>query len=254
MQIGVNLFSIRNLISTPEQCEQTFDTLKDMGVTYVQYSGGPYDVALLQKCAKILPIVLTHVPMDRILNEPQQLCEEHKSFGCTNIGLGMMPLDIIKDEQKCKETIAALNESGKVMQQNGCKLFYHFHHFEFYKFSDGTRIVDYIIDNCPYVNFTADTYWIQYGGASVTEYLGKMDGRIECVHLKDYKIVVNDKGEFAPIFAPLSEGNQNYADIVPVARKCGAKYFLIEQDNAAKTENPMGQIEISVKAALGWQF
>ena len=118
MQIGVNLFSIRNLISTPEQCEQTFGTLKDMGVAYVQYSGGPYDVALLQKCAKILPIVLTHVPMDRILNEPQQLCEEHKSFGCTNIGLGMMPLDIIKDEQKCKETIAALNESGKVMQQN----------------------------------------------------------------------------------------------------------------------------------------
>lgn len=108
MQIGVNLFSIRNLISTPEQCEQTFGTLKDMGVAYVQYSGGPYDVALLQKCAKILPIVLTHVPMDRIFNEPQQLCEEHKSFGCANIGLGMMPLDIIKDEQKCKETIAAL--------------------------------------------------------------------------------------------------------------------------------------------------
>ena len=203
MQIGVNLFSVRNIISTPEQCEQTFNTLKNIGVSYVQYSGGPYDVALLQKCAKILPIVLTHVPMDRILNEPQKLCEEHKTFGCTNIGLGMMPLDIIKDEQKCKETIAALNESGKVMLQNGCKLFYHFHHFEFYKFSDGTRIVDYIIDNCPYVNFTADTYWIQYGGASVTEYLGKMNGRIECVHLKDYKIVINDKGEFAPIFAPL---------------------------------------------------
>ena len=77
MKIGVNLFSIRNLISTPEQCEQTFNILKKTGVAYVQYSGGPYDVEVLQKCAKILPIVLTHVPIDRILNEPQKLCEEH---------------------------------------------------------------------------------------------------------------------------------------------------------------------------------
>ena len=112
MQIGVNLFSIRNLI-TADQCEKTFVQLKDMGVSYVQYSGGPYDLALLMRCSKILPIVLTHVPMDRILNEPQKLCEEHKTFGCTNIGLGMMPLDIIKDEQKCKETIAALNNRAK---------------------------------------------------------------------------------------------------------------------------------------------
>ena len=254
MQIGVNLFSIRNLISTTEGCEQTFDELKKLGVSYVQYSGGPYDVQLLQRVSKVLPIVLTHVPMDRILNEPQALCEEHKSFGCYNIGLGMMPLDIIKDEQKCKQTIAALNESGKVMQQNGCKLFYHFHHFEFAKFADGQRIVDYILDNCPYVNFTADTYWIQYGDSSVVEYLEKMSGRIECVHLKDYKIVVNDNGEFAPLFAPLGEGNQNYADIVPVARRCGAEYFLIEQDNAAKLPDSMGQIAISVKEALSWNF
>lgn len=254
MEIGVNLFSIRNLISTPEDCEKTFKTLKNLGVSYVQYSGGPYNEELLRKCSKILPVVLTHVPMDRILQEPERLCEEHKTFGCKNIGLGMMPVETIKDEEKCKKTIALLNESGKIMRENGCKLFYHFHHFEFYKFSDGTRIVDYIIENCPYVNFTADTYWIQYGGSSVLEYLAKMKGRIECVHLKDYKIEINEKGDFAPIFAPLSKGNQNYGDIVKVAKENGAKYFLIEQDNAAKTENPMGQIEISVKAALGWNF
>lgn len=51
MQIGVNLFSIRNLI-TADQCEKTFVQLKNMGVSYVQYSGGPYDLALLVRCSK----------------------------------------------------------------------------------------------------------------------------------------------------------------------------------------------------------
>ena len=254
MEIGLNLFSIRNLLATPEQCKKTFADLKKMGLSFVQYSGGKYDIELLQECSKILPIVLTHVPIDRILHDTKALCDEHKSFGCTNIGLGMMPFDVLKDEDVCKNTIAELNEAGKVMTQNGCKFFYHAHQFEFFKFSNGQRIIDYILATAPYINITADTYWIQYGGANVIEYLQKMDGKIECVHLKDYKILRKSEKEYVPIFAPLSQGNINFADIVSVARKCGTKYFLIEQDNAADMPDPLEQIEISVNAAKSWNF
>ena len=85
---------------------------------------------------------------------------------------------------------------------------------------------------------------MQYGGVDVLEYLKKMSGRIECVHLKDYKIVCENE-KFAPKFAPLGKGNLNFKEIVKVAEDCGAKYFLVEQDDAVNYDDPFGQVKQS---------
>ena len=254
MKSGVNLYSIRNLISTEEGYINTCQMLKKMGCAYIQHSGAPFDVKVLKREIKEvgLPIVLTHVPMDRILNDTDALMAEHKEIDCYNIGLGMMPLDIIKDENKCLETIKKLDEVGRKMKENGFKFFYHFHHFEFMKMSSSERIIDYMINNCKYINFTADTYWIQYGGGDICEYLRKMSGRIECIHIKDYKIEENSNGELAPNFAAISEGNTNFKPIIEEAKKSGVKYFLIEQDNAAKFNDPLQQIKISLDEVNKW--
>ena len=202
-----------------------------MGYAFVQYSGAPFDsdkINLMQKQVG-LPVVLTHVPMDRILNDTANLMEEHGKIGCKNIGLGMMPVATILDEQKCLQTVKLLDEAGKTMEQNGFKFFYHFHQFEFCKLSCGMRIIDYMLENCPHINFTADTYWMQFGGVDVTEYLKKMQGRIDCIHLKDYQIVYQNE-KFVPRFAPLGKGNLNLNEIVKTAKQSGTKYFLVEQE------------------------
>lgn len=248
MDFGLNLYSIRTLIQE-NQYLPTVLKLKKLGFQYIQFSGAPFNWLLLQKTQEEtgLKIVLTHVPMDDILHNTQALIDKHLKLGCTNIGLGMMPLDIIKDESKCLETLQALNDAGKIFANQGCKLFYHFHHFEFLKLSNGNTIIDYMIENCPYINFTADTYWIQYGGGDIFDYLRRMTGRIECIHLKDYQIVVNKEGKLVPQFAPLGQGNLNIRKIVEAAKAYGVKYFLIEQDNAVDYENPLDPIQTSVE-------
>ncbi len=248
MKAGLNLFSVRSLIQDEDSLYKVCLQAKEDGYDYFQFSGMAYDAELLKRVQNAVgcPFVLTHMPMDRILNDTKALVEEHLSFGCTNIGLGAMPLDIIQDEEKCLDTMHRLNEAGKRMQQMGAKFFYHFHHFEFKKLSSGKTIVDYMIENCPYIHFTADTYWIQYGGGDVCAYLNKMKGRIACIHLKDYKIVVSDRGEFTPTFAPVGEGNIDFASVVEVARACGTEYFLVEQDNASAFDDPMAQAKISI--------
>ena len=224
--------------------------LKEMGYSYIQYSGGAFDADRIARVSAQsgLPVVLTHVPMDRIVNDTQALMEEHAKFGCKNIGLGAMPPDAIADESRCKQMIEQLNKAGEVMQQNGFSFFYHHHHFEFFKHG-GQTVFDYIIENAPYINYTLDTYWLQYGGVDVGSTIDRLKGRICCVHLKDYMITntPENPGAFTPIFAPVGDGNIDFASLLPRMRAAGAQYFLVEQDNAATLPDTMEQVGRSIK-------
>ena len=108
MEVGVNLFSLRTMLQTEREIYDTFTALKKAGAAYVQYSGGLYNVTVLKNAAEILPVVLTHVPYERIVNDTETLMEEHAIFGCKNIGLGCYPAEGLFDKNKCFEIIEAL--------------------------------------------------------------------------------------------------------------------------------------------------
>ena len=252
MKAGINLFTLRNAIKTEEEFLATAIRLREMGYSYVQFSGAPFDADMIKRVSDEsgLPVVLTHVPMERIIEDTDALMEEHARFGCKSIGLGMMPKRIIADETSCKSKIEELERAGERMAKCGFKFFYHHHNFEFYK-HNGESVFDYMLKNTKYINFTADTYWLQYGGVDVCEYLKKLDGRCECVHLKDYRqkfeINENDKPDFKPEFAPVGDGVMNFKPIVEAARASGAEYFLVEQDNAPSFDDPFAEVERSIK-------
>ena len=127
MNAGLNLYSIRNFLDTEENFLSAMLKLKEMGYSYMQFSGAPFDAERIKRVSEAsgLPFVLTHVPMDRILNDTDALMAEHALFGCKNIGLGMMPKEALADENKCRETIAALEDAAIRMAEKGFKLFYH---------------------------------------------------------------------------------------------------------------------------------
>lgn len=250
MKAGLNLFSIRNYLDTEEHFLEAAKALKEMGYSYMQFSGAPFDADMIQRVSEAsgMPVVLTHVPMDRILNDTDALVAEHLRFGCKNIGLGMMPVSVIMDEKLCCETVAQLEAAATRIEELGCKFFYHHHHFEFYR-HNGETVFDYILKNAPHVNFTLDTYWLQFGGVNLCETIDRLAGRIECVHLKDYMIAPKEgeKPGFEPRFAPVGDGTIDMKAVVEHAKAAGAKYFLVEQDNAAKLPDTMGQVERSIR-------
>lgn len=247
MKVGLNLYSLRTLIETEEGFFSVMEKVKQMGYDFVQCARMNLPKESFKKISDKtgLDIVLTHVSESAIVDETDKTIKEHEYFGCKNIGLGAMSPAIITDEKVVKEKIDKLNLAGKVMKEKGFKFFYHAHHFDFYK-HDGQTIFDYIVQNAPYINITLDTYWLQYGGVNVIEYVKKLKGRIECVHLKDYKIVKSDKG-FAPVFTSVGDGNMNFKDIIAECEKSGTKYFIVEQDNAVDAEDPLKEVEKSVK-------
>ncbi|MBE6584035.1 MAG: sugar phosphate isomerase/epimerase [Ruminococcaceae bacterium] len=250
MEFGLNLYSIRNLIKTEEAFLDTALKLKEMGYSFLQYSGGPYDADRIARVSEKsgMPVVLTHVPTQRIVEDTEALMEEHARFGCKNIGLGAMDRVLIPNKEALYAEIARLECAAQKMSEKGYKFFYHNHHFEFFKHGDVT-VLDYMIENAPHINFTLDTFWVQYGGASIADTVDKLKGRIECVHLKDYKLFENKDAlaGFEPRFAPVGDGTIDFKALIPKMQTAGVKYFLVEQDNAADLPDTLGQVERSIK-------
>lgn len=246
MKIGVNLYSIRNMIQTKPDLIKTLKQLKKDGCDFVQFSGSPVPLTELKDVVKKtkMPIVLTHVPLDRILNDTDKLIKEHKSFGCTRIGLGMIPdKKIYAEDKKVMKVINQLEVVAKKMKEQGMTFFYHNHQFAFRKLANGETIFEYMYYMAPHIQFTLDTYWVQYGGMALNEAIRNLEGRIECVHLKDYKINNN----LEPEFAPLGDGNINFKRVISEMKIAGTKYFFIEQDNAATKKDGYKDIVKSIK-------
>ncbi len=250
-EIGLNLFSIRNLIQTEEGFKKTLIALKEGGYTYIQLSGCPLDYTVVKRITDEvgMPIKLTHVPLARLKNDLDNLIKDHELLNCRNIGLGAYITEVYVDKDLFRAEIDELEKIAQRIENAGLKFFYHNHHNEFYK-HDGQTCYDYIIENAPHVHFTFDTYWVQYGGVNLEEYIKKIKGRMECVHLKDYEItqkIENGELKLYPRYAPVGDGNINFKMLVPEMRKMGVENFIVEQDNAALLPDTMEQVLKSAK-------
>lgn len=251
MKAGLNLFSLRTKIQTEEDFLQTALQLKEMGYSYLQYSGAEFDAERIRRVSEAsgLPVVLTHVPYDRIVNDTERLMEEHALFGCRNIGLGMVPYHLVDEKALCLEAVEKMEKAAEKMAEAGFSFFYHNHQKEFIKI-DGKTYFDRLIE-APHINFTLDTYWVQNGGEDVVSFLDRLRGRIRCVHLKDYTVGINPKDpetrKIVPIFAPVGDGSLNFPKITAKMKECGTEYFLVEQDNAVFYPDPFGQVRRSIE-------
>jgi sugar phosphate isomerase/epimerase len=242
MKAGLNLYSLRNKISTEKGFFETCERLKDMGYSYLQLSGPNHSAEIIAKVSsEILPVKLTHSPLDRILNDTQALVKEHDLFGCDYIGLGSIEPDKIKDYNNALKTIELLEAAALKLKGMGKKFLYHNHNFEFAKYGNGKTFYDLLIENTNELGFILDTYWVQSGGASIVEYVKKLKGRIQCVHLKDFKV----EG-FTPRFAAIGDGNINFIEVINAMKKAGTKYYFVEQDDAESYENAFAEVEKSI--------
>ena len=248
MQIGLNLYSIRNLIQTENEFVETCKKLKEFGYDYIQYSGLPIHVKWIKRQLKEvgLPVRLTHVGLDRVLNETETVIKEHKSFKCKNVGVGGV---FVEDFNEFKDKIDALNEKAIEIINAGQKFFYHNHMHEFQRLENGKTWYDYVIENAPNVNFTLDTYWVMRGGVDIYDLIDKIKGRVDCVHFKDHKVVyANGEGyKYANSECACGDGTLDFVKIYRKLKKAGVKYVIVEQDNAATMPNTLEEVEKSVK-------
>lgn len=170
----------------------------------------------------------------------------HK-LNCEFIRIGMLPFDCMASLDKVLHFCSMANDVARKLKEEGIKLYYHNHHVEFRKFG-GKTMLDIIRENADELGFELDVHWIHRGGCDPVSVIKDYAGKVDLIHLKDYRIGTMPpeafealgQGDFGTFmnhfsnivqFAEVGEGSLDMGGIIEASLASGAKYFFIEQDN-----------------------
>lgn len=227
MQIGAQLYTVREFCRTPAQLAETLKKVADMGYRTVQLSGVcAYDPAWMkdQLAANGLRCVLTHTAANRLRQETAAVAAEHEVFGCRCVGLGSFPFRADVPEGQLTDYLRLYRPVAETLRAHG-KYFMHHNHDQEFQQDNGAVILQRLAEAFPpeLLGFTLDTFWVQAGGGDPAAWLERLSGRVPCIHVKDFA--------YGRKFAVIGEGNLNFERIFEKAEQAGTEYLLVEQDD-----------------------
>ena len=229
MNIGAQLYTVRQFCQTPEDFAQTLQKVADIGYRYVQVSGtcAVPPQWLKENLAKNgLRCVLTHTPVDRLTSDAAGVAADHSIFGCDCVGLGWYPFHKGDPAENLRVFTETFTPVARTLADNGKYFMYHNHDMEFIRIG-GRTVYELLAEQFPkeLMGFTLDTYWIQVAGGDPAAWLEKLTGRVPCIHLKDCA--------YERKMAVVGEGNINFDRVFEKAEAAGTQYMLVEQDDCS---------------------
>ena len=243
IRVAAQLYTLRDMLKTPEEIASTLKKVKEIGYDAVQLSGlGPIDTKQLKGILdeEKLEACATHTPLSRLLNETEAVIEEHRILNCRYIACPSLPPEY-HNEEGFKRAARELSEVGKKLKEAGIVLAYHNHGFEFEKFGSRTGLeILYEESDAEYLQGEIDTYWVQYGGGDPAKWCLYLKNRLPLVHLKDMGIKENKQ-----IMMEVGEGNLNWEAIIHACKEAGTIYYIIEQDICQRP--PLESLKISLE-------
>ena len=229
-QISLNVYTIRDHLTTVKDVAESFKKLRQIGLETIQISA--MDQIDLDEIVKMLDgeglrCIATHENPVMIFNEPEKIVERQHKLGCKLASYPYPANEKFETIDDVKNLAARLNRAGEALNKAGICLNYHNHHIEFRRFGDKPMLEILYGETDPrFLQAEIDTYWVQYGGGDPVRWCESLKNRLPIIHFKDY--VINDKNEVT--FAEVGSGNLDFKRIAAAAEASGCKWFAIEQD------------------------
>ncbi|MEK3883681.1 sugar phosphate isomerase/epimerase [Paenibacillus sp. PL2-23] len=223
---AVQLFTLR------EECRADFPAvlreIHQIGYTGVQFAGyHGYAPELLKEVVVEcdLQVAGLHVSLHELWEDTSRLVNEARLFGTKDLIVPSLPPELRNEEgyRKVKEQLNAL---AKSLKQDGIRISYHNHAFEFQTLIHGQEALSYLLEpsNDNGILAELDVYWLQKGGFQPLEYMKKYAARMPILHLKD---MTADEEQ---TFAPLGTGCIDFEPIIRWGEASGVEWYVVEQD------------------------
>jgi sugar phosphate isomerase/epimerase len=172
-----------------------------------------------------------------VLGNPVPWIEACHAFDCDEIQIGTLPDEYRGSYEGYRQGAEAVNKAARIFKKEGISIAYHNHCQEFRKFSNGKRGIDVLWEDLDpdAVHFLPDTHWLQAAGIDILYWLGKCKGRMQYLHVKDYRI--GPANYLTPIgytdkqYSQIGDGNLPWEAIIQKGKECGVKVFIVEQDD-----------------------
>lgn len=234
LQIGAQLYSVRDKTENKGDFLSALKALKAMGYNICQISGQSPEIpfALIRDLldeAGLEPAA-THISFEEMQRDLDAVIRDHKLLKCAYPGIGGLPE---KYKASADGYIAFAKEAGAIAEKlldHGMHFLYHNHNFEFTHFKDaGKTGLELIVENSPSaLQFEIDVFWVQCAGANPIDWIERVAGRMDVIHFKEMGYAPGTTVKMEPI----GEGNMNWKAIMAACEKAKVKYAFIEQDNA----------------------
>lgn len=204
-EVCIQLYSVRDLLSSADSLEPVLKRLAAMGYTSVEaanYGDGKFYGRTPEEFRQLveqtgMKVLSSHTTrgltdeelasgnLDEALKWWDQAIADHKAAGMEYIVTPWMSVPkTLKDLQTYCDYY---NEIGRRCQAAGLKYGYHNHNHEFQKVEDKEVMYDYMLQHTDpsLVFFEMDVYWVVRGQAAPVEYFKKYPGRFRLLHIKD---------------------------------------------------------------------
>lgn len=240
--VGLGLYSFRDQFT--KDVPGTMAKVRQMGFREVEVAGtyglsaADFRKALDQNNVKAISVGASYEDLDS--NVPKVLAEA-KTLGAKYVSCFWLPHGgdafTIYDADRA---VDILNTAGKLLADNGIRLCYHTHGYEFQTYKDGT-FFDYLADNFDpkLVNFEMDIFWVKAPGYDPVALLQKYPRRFLLMHLKDRKPGTPDSNtghSDVESNVTLGQGDVGVAAILKQAKKSGVKHYFIEDESSRSLE------------------
>lgn len=227
LPIAVQVFSIRQ--EAEADFAGTMAKVKEMGYEGVELAGLYGKSAQeIKKCLDDLGLtaISAHVPYEAFAEDLEGTVKAYQEIGCKYVAIPWLMEERRFGGEKYEETMNYIPVISKACREHGMQLMYHNHDFEFRKDENGTYHLDLLYKTMTpeELKVELDTCWAKVAGENPAEYLMKYQGRCPIVHMKDFQ-----RKERVELVA-LGDGEQIVEEVAESAVKCGAEWFVIEQD------------------------
>jgi len=236
-KLGVQLYTIRDYMKDEDFADVAFGKLAKLGYTEAHTAGCAFDekrfAELLSKHG--ISIIGTHYSYTQIINDPAKTMELHTLWNTKNIGIGGMPKEARENLDGLKNFIQAYNTAAEQYAKEGFKLTYHNHNFEFMRIDGKKTLMDLLYEELDpnNISFVLDTCWVAAAGADVIDWMEKLAGRIDILHLKDMYLKKDAAtGKLLPDVTEVGNGNLSWDKIMDTAERIGVKHYVVEQDGS----------------------
>ncbi len=250
---GLALYTLRNAMGS--DAKATLQAVADAGYKNIE-AAGYADGKFYNMAPKDFKNLLEELGLEPIsthqgsvtLDNADTMMADVKAAGFKYFVIPVPPMGLFKVDSETRimgmtggasNLAEIVNTLGKKAKMAGLELLYHNHDFEFKKDADGIVTIDYLLEHCDpkYVNFQMDLYWVTKAGADPVAYFEKYPGRFKIWHVKD----MDEEGRFAPV----GNGQIDFARILANKKLSGMKYYMVEQDKTFDGMKPLEVIKIS---------
>ncbi len=237
MKIGLQMYTLRQAMTTPEDFSDTIRRVAEMGYKSVQITPPSFSNAK-DVAAQLAQYGMTaDSAIHTVMTIPENVGKITET--ATLLGTDVVRTDSIPPEWRIHEEgyhrfAEHLNRCGRLLKEQGLRFMYHFHAFEYIKLGD-VRGMDILLTetNPDYVLFQPDVFWLASAGTEPSEELKRYRGRMAYMHLKDYVIVPSGTDTLEvtkAVSAPVGVGNLNWPAILETAKSLGVENLVVEDD------------------------